>query len=94
MDVAFFTTYPATGYQRWSETHKPSVGVAVGGSCLTSHISFYAIQATNTATSTLINYGTQHNEHLIGCRLANDFIYLWREGGYNVTIIVFNTGNK
>ena len=29
MDVAFFTTYPATGYQRRSEAHKPSVGVTL-----------------------------------------------------------------
>ena len=93
MDIPFFTAYPATGYQWRSESHKPSVRVALSRSGLTTHIGCYSVPA-DTSSCTFIDYGTQHYQHLIGTRCTDHLFHLWREGGQHIAFTVFYFGHK
>ena len=93
MDVTFVTTYPTTGYQRRSESHKPSIRVIIGRTCFSTHIGGNSI-TTNTSTCSFINNGAQHNQHFICTWNTYHLLHLRCKGRKHITVTIFNACNK
>ena len=93
MNITFVPSYPTTGYQWRSESHKPGIGVIIGRSCFSTHIGGNSITA-NTSTRSFINNGTQHNQHFVSARRAYHFFHLRCKSRNDIAITILNTGNE
>ena len=93
MDRTIFTTDPDTGYQARRKAHKPTVGVILRRTGLSSHRRFDAITGTNTTTCTTVYHIFQHVEHLIRSIFRQYFTHLRIEIRNRIAVRILYSGH-
>ena len=89
--VHVFSTYPASYDELRCESHEPSVGIGVRGSCLSSHISPDAVDTSDTSGRTFPDDTPEHRDHLVSRILAEHLVQPGGECVDDITVGVLNS---